>query len=174
MKRAADVRPLSPRSTSSGPRPAAALHDALAAALSHLESVQRPDGSVAGETVWCCMITAQVALVHAVTGLPLSEARREALIRYFDAEQNADGGFPLYPGGPSTVFLTTLAYVAQRVLGRPPEHPRAALARRWLATQDVATIPTWGKAWLAVAGLYDWEGLNPIPPEIWLDRKSVV
>lgn len=25
-----------------------------------------------------------------------------------------------------------------------------------------------GKFWLAVMGVYDWEGLHPIPPELWL------
>lgn len=28
--------------------------------------------------------------------------------------------------------------------------------------------PSWGKFWLAVLGVYSWDGLNPIPPELWL------
>lgn len=29
-------------------------------------------------------------------------------------------------------------------------------------------IPSWGKFWLAAMNLYGWEGLNPLPPEMWL------
>lgn len=29
-------------------------------------------------------------------------------------------------------------------------------------------ITSWGKFWLAVLGVYAWEGLNPMPPEMWL------
>jgi squalene cyclase len=28
--------------------------------------------------------------------------------------------------------------------------------------------PHWGKFWLSVLGVYEWEGVNPIPPELWL------
>jgi squalene cyclase len=28
--------------------------------------------------------------------------------------------------------------------------------------------PHWGKFWLATLGVYDWAGVNPIPPELWL------
>ena len=27
--------------------------------------------------------------------------------------------------------------------------------------------PQWGKVWLAVLNVYDWEGNNPLPPELW-------
>lgn len=29
-------------------------------------------------------------------------------------------------------------------------------------------ITSWGKFWLAVLGVYSWDGLNPMPPEMWL------
>lgn len=29
-------------------------------------------------------------------------------------------------------------------------------------------ITSWGKFWLAVLGVYAWEGQNPLPPEMWL------
>ena len=28
--------------------------------------------------------------------------------------------------------------------------------------------PSWAKLWLAVVGCYAWEGMNPLPPEMWL------
>ena len=29
-------------------------------------------------------------------------------------------------------------------------------------------VPSWGKTWLSVLGCYEWEGVNPIPPELFL------
>ena len=28
-------------------------------------------------------------------------------------------------------------------------------------------IPSWGKFWLSILNVYDWEGNAPIPPELW-------
>jgi len=28
-------------------------------------------------------------------------------------------------------------------------------------------IPSWGKFWLSLLNVYDWEGNNPIPAELW-------
>ena len=28
--------------------------------------------------------------------------------------------------------------------------------------------PSWAKLWLAVMGCYAWEGMNPLPPEMWM------
>ncbi len=29
-------------------------------------------------------------------------------------------------------------------------------------------ITSWGKFWLAVLGVYSWDGMNPLTPEMWL------
>jgi hypothetical protein len=34
-------------------------------------------------------------------------------------------------------------------------------------TGGAVRSPSWGKFWLSVLNLYDWEGNNPIPPELW-------
>lgn len=28
-------------------------------------------------------------------------------------------------------------------------------------------VPSWAKAWLSILGAYEWEGLNPVPTELW-------
>lgn len=28
-------------------------------------------------------------------------------------------------------------------------------------------VPQWGKHWLSCLNLYDWDGVNPVPPELW-------
>jgi cycloartenol synthase len=29
-------------------------------------------------------------------------------------------------------------------------------------------IPSWGKFWISVLGCHSWDGINPMPPEMWL------
>ena len=59
-------------------------------------------------------------------------------------------------------------YCALRLLGMSAEHPVAVKARAKLHELGGATAaPSWGKFWLSVLNVYDWDGNNPIPPEIW-------
>ncbi len=68
------------------------------------------------------------------------------------------------------MFVTTLVYVALRLLGLGRDEPLVKDAQRWLASQPggVLAIPSWGKLWLAWLGLYGWAGVNPCPPELFL------
>jgi lanosterol synthase len=88
--------------------------------------------------------------------------------------------------GHSTVFGTGLNYTALRILGVSAEHPVMIKARgtlhklgkpsnniKWpkqslIFLQGGATgSPSWGKFWLSLLNVYEWEGNNPIPPELW-------
>ena len=87
--------------------------------------------------------------------------------------------------GHSTVMGTALNYVALRLLGVPAEHPVIVQARATLHklgghdfseqhyficlhfSGGAAASASWGKFWLSVLNVYDWEGNNPIPPELW-------
>lgn len=64
-------------------------------------------------------------------------------------------------------------YVALRILGLGPDHPAMVKARGTLhKLGGAAAIPAWGKFWLAALGVYDWKGVNPIPPELWTLPKA--
>ncbi len=65
--------------------------------------------------------------------------------------------FGLHIEGHSTMFGTVLSYVTLRLLGADASHATCAAARRWLLSHGGATaIPSWGKFWLAVLGVYEW------------------
>lgn len=34
-------------------------------------------------------------------------------------------------------------------------------------------VPQWGKFWLSLLNLYEWEGVNPVPPELWCVDTSM-
>jgi 2,3-oxidosqualene cyclase len=142
----------------------------LDSALAHLQGLQKPDGSFEGEVVWCPMILAQYVILHALLKKPIAQADRRGMVRHFEVTCRPDGGWGLHSESPSYVFVTTLSYVALRILGLSAEAPLTATARRWLRAQPagVLGIPSWGKFWLSLAGLYDYAGINPCPPELFL------
>jgi lanosterol synthase len=148
---------------------AAALQAARDRALAHLVSLQSPRGDWQGEMVWCPMITAQVVIVRHVVGRPVDAATRAGMLTYFRSRATAEGAWGLHPESPGYVFVTALVYVALRLLGCGPDEPLLSRARGWLRAQPggVLAIPTWGKFWLALLGLYGWAGVTPVLPEIY-------
>jgi squalene/oxidosqualene cyclase-like protein len=139
-------------------------------AATALARLQRPDGSWEGEVVWCPIITAQAVILNAITQRTLTEKHRRLLLRQFEVTRRPDGGWGLHPESSSYRFVTTLVYVAARILGAPHDQPMLAEARAFLARQKggVFSLPQWGKVWLSLIGLYDRRGLNPCPPELFL------
>ncbi len=73
----------------------------------------------------------------------------------------------LHEHEPPNLFVTTLVYVAARLLGVERGDPLIEPARRFLQKEGVLGIPTWGKFWLALLNLYHWRGVNAILPEVW-------
>ncbi|QXP85532.1 2,3-oxidosqualene cyclase [Methylococcus sp. Mc7] len=140
------------------------------AAMKHLLSLQRPAGDWEGEMVWCTMILAQAVIVRAVVGRPYSERERAEIVKHFEVSQLPDGAWGMHPESPGYVFFTALAYVALRLLGLRPDTPLLVRARAWLHArpEGVKAVPTWGKFWLALLGLYGREGVNAVPPELFL------
>ncbi|KAF8694593.1 hypothetical protein HU200_038122 [Digitaria exilis] len=101
----------------------------------------------------------------------LSPEHQKEMRRYIYNHQNDDGGWGLHIEGHSTMFCTTLNYVTLRLLGEGPDGGDGAMkeGRNWILQHGGATFTTsWGKFWLAVLGVFDWSGSNPLPPELWL------
>ncbi len=144
-------------------------------AVRHLLGLQNPGGDWEGEMVWCTMILAQAIVVRTITQRPYSHEDEQAIIKNFRVTQSSEGAWGMHPESPGYVFFTTLAYVALRLLGLPADDPMLAKARSWLEGQPggVKGIPTWGKFWLAILGLYEYRGLNAIPPELFLLPESL-
>lgn len=141
----------------------------LLRAISYLTSLQKEEGCVVSEVVWCPMITAQYIIMAYITKQEIPQSRKDKFLQYFQIRQTKEGGWGLHSESFPYVFTTTLVYVALRVLGVPPENTLCQRAREWLEVQGgILQIPSWGKFWLTLLNLYKWEGLNPILPEMWL------
>ncbi|MCB9632898.1 MAG: 2,3-oxidosqualene cyclase [Sandaracinus sp.] len=143
----------------------------------HADEQDRPADHWEGEDVWNPMLAAQYAIAMHVMERPLSAERRRLLVQQLRAEQlpgvdGKGGGWGLHPHGGESLFVTTLVYVAARMLGVSADDPMLAFARQLFAKEDVRAIASWGKAWLSIANLYGWEGVNAVPPEAWLMPTS--
>ena len=154
---------------------AAAGGDALTRAIEHLASLQSPTGFWEAEMVWNSMLLSQWVIVQKIIGRldspdAIDARTRARIIRQYEVTRTPEGGWAMHGEGGPYVFMTTLGYVALRLLGLAADHPLVAPARRWLLAQPggVTAIPTWGKFWLSMIGLYEYQGVNPIPPELFL------
>ena len=141
---------------------------ALETGFAALVARQDEDGSWEGESNWCAMLPSQYVLAWYIMGRSIGEERRRRVLLYFEKSRLAGGVWGLSDISPPSLFVTTLVYVACRVLGVPADDPLLAGARSLIEREGgVESIPTWGKFWLSLLSLYRWEGVNPVIPELW-------
>ncbi|XP_058193552.1 dammarenediol II synthase-like [Rhododendron vialii] len=148
---------------------------ALRKAVRLNRAIQAPDGHWAAENAGPMFFTPPLVIVLYISGainsIFTAEHRKE-LKRYIYLHQNDDGGWGFYIEGHSTMIGSALSYVALRLLGEGPDDGEGGAmskARKWILDNGGATgIPSWGKTYLSVLGVYEWAGCNPLPPEFWL------
>lgn len=148
------------------------IERSLQRALDNLERLQGEDGAWPGDYGGpMFLLPMYLGLCHLSDRTP---PRAEGMLRYFLAVQREDGSFGLSAAdSKSSMFCTSLCYVAMRILGAPPDQPEVARCRAWLRERGGPIgAASWGKLTLCVLGLYEWEGLPPVLPELWLLPKS--
>jgi squalene/oxidosqualene cyclase-like protein len=141
----------------------------LGRGLEYLARTQHADGSWHGDYGGpLFLLPLYVATSHAAA-LEIDPSSRQEMLRYLRAHQNDDGGFGLHVEARSAVFPTSLNYVAARLLGEAPHAAWLVRARDWLeAHGGPAQSASWGKYFLALLNLYDYRGVVPVLPELWL------
>lgn len=144
--------------------------DAATNGLNFYRHLQSNDGHWAGEYGGPMFLLPGIIIGMYVTKTPIPEEWKIEVARYlWNRADKADGGWGIHIEGCSTVFGTALNYTVLRIVGVPADHPMMVKARGTLhKLGGAAGIPSWGKLWLAILNCYEWEGMNPIPPELWL------
>ena len=141
---------------------------ALERGIRSLEALQDDDGSWEGEVVWCPLLAAQYVIAWWIMGRPIAEERKRRLLLHFERSRHSDGLWGMSEVSEPSLFVTTLVYVAARILGLDASASMLQPARAFFQREGgVSRIPSWGKLWLALASVYGWEGVNPVPPELW-------
>jgi squalene/oxidosqualene cyclase-like protein len=138
-------------------------------AIAHLATIQATDGAWKGDYGGPLFLLPMYVGVATVVGFALDAPTRAGMIRYLRTFQNENGGFGLHTEGASMVFTSTICYVALRLLDVPPNDPMTRAARRFVLDHGGPLhAAAWGKFFLAILGLYDYRGVDPVPPELWL------
>ncbi len=128
-----------------------------------------PEGHIPGDYGGPMFLLPGLITVSYVTEQSLPIPHQYLIKKYFFNTQNEDGGWGLHIEGESTMYGTCLQYVALRILGEDASHPALLKAKKWIHKYGGATqIPSWGKFYLAVLGVYDWRGVNSLFPELWI------
>ena len=163
----ANVKPATPRFG----RMDAGLDEIEAAAArsrDYILSQQHPDGYWCGELEADSMLEADYIFAHVLLGTGDPGKMRRAMneiLRY----QNEDGGWSIYPGGPSNISLSVKCYLAGKLMGMSANDPALTRTREWiLANGGVVECNTFTKIYLCSIGQYDYDAVPAIPPEIVL------
>jgi len=137
--------------------------------MDHLNKLQQNDGHWPGDYGGPLFLLPALVIASYITSIPFSNEKRALMIQYMLNHQNPDGGWGLHIENESTMFGTAMQYCALRIFGLNPDREEMQRARFWIIQNGGLTnIPSWGKFFMALMGVYDWEGCNSLLPELWL------
>lgn len=164
-----DDFPAPPESDSKTP------NDAITKGADFYTLLQEPAGVVPGQYKGPMFLTIGWIAASYLSKTEVPEHFKSEIIRYIvNTAHPVDGGWGLHSVDKSTCFGTTMNYVILRLLGLSRDHPVCRRARQKLHSLGGALgNPHWGKAWLSILNLYEWEGVNPAPPEVWMLPSSL-
>jgi squalene-hopene/tetraprenyl-beta-curcumene cyclase len=143
-------------------------HAALLRAREHLLTLQSPEGWWKGELETNVTMDAEDLLLREFLGIR-DAAATERAARWIRSQQNADGSWSNFRGGPGDLSTTIEAYVALRLAGDDPAAAHmlaaAAFAR---AGGGLERARVFTHIWLALFGAWPWEHVPALPAEMML------
>nr|WP_296073414.1 squalene--hopene cyclase [uncultured Actinoplanes sp.] len=145
-------------------RPPAA--GALDNAVRHLRGLQDEAGWWKGELATNVTMDAEDLLLREFLGIRQAQETEEAA-RWIRSQQRDDGTWASFEGGPPQLSTTVEAWVALRLAGDPVDAPHMRRAQEWvLANGGLEGTRVFTRVWLALFGLWSWDELPDMPPEL--------
>ncbi len=146
---------------------------ALELAREHLLSLQADAGWWRGELQTNVTMDAEDMLLREFLGIRRAdESERSAA--WIRSQQRADGTWANFHGGPGELSTTIEAYWALRLAGDRPEAEHMRAAAEFIRQQGgLERARVFTHLWLALFGLWSWERVPALPPEIILLPPSI-
>jgi squalene-hopene/tetraprenyl-beta-curcumene cyclase len=146
---------------------------ALELAREHLLSLQDDAGWWRGELQTNVTMDAEDMLLREFLGIR-REDETERSAAWIRSQQREDGTWTNFHGGPGELSTTLEAYWALRLAGDPidAEHMRRA-AQFIRAEGGVESARVFTHLWLALFGLWSWDRVPALPPEVILLPKLI-
>jgi squalene-hopene/tetraprenyl-beta-curcumene cyclase len=129
---------------------------------------QRPDGHWCGELEGDTILESEFVLLLAFLGRR-DDPRVARAANHLRTKQQADGGWPNYPGGPAEISVSVKAYFALKIAGDPVDAPhmkRAAACVRKLGGAEATNSFT--RFYLALLGQIPYSACASVPAELIL------
>jgi squalene-hopene/tetraprenyl-beta-curcumene cyclase len=153
------------------PLPFSPVRRAVDRARRRLLGLQRPDGHWCGELQGDTILESEYVLLMAFLGRENEEQVRKAA-EYVLRNQQADGGWTHYPGGPLELSGSVKAYFALKLTGHDPDAPYMRRAREIIrAKGGAARCNSFTKFYLALLGQFPYANCPSVPPELVLLPK---
>jgi squalene-hopene/tetraprenyl-beta-curcumene cyclase len=109
---------------------------------------------------------AEDLLLREFLGIRTAQETEEAA-RWIRSQQREDGTWASFYNGPGELSTTVEGWVALRLAGDAPDAPHMAKAREWIrANGGVERTRVFTRIWLALFGLWSWDDLPHMPPEM--------
>lgn len=133
-----------------------------------LLDLQRDDGHWCGELEGDTILESEYILLQAFLGR-IGSPKIGKCARYLLTQQNADGGWSNYPGGPADVSVATKAYFALKLAGYDAESEPMRRARFMILEAGGAeTVNSFTRYYLAALGQMPYSQCPSVPPELVL------
>lgn len=140
--------------------------DTLWRGRDHLLALQAEDGWWKGELETNVTMDAEDLMLRQFLGILSPEAAAETG-RWIRSQQQSDGGWATFYGGPSDISTTIEAYVALRLAGDDPQAPHMRSAAEWVRSAGgIAAARVFTRIWLALFGEWPWEDVPVLPAEL--------
>src|SRR5215470_6054822 len=144
------------------------LAESIERGAEHLLSLQAKEGYWLGELEADTTLESDYIYYLFVLG-KADPVRIEKLANYVRQRQLPDGGWSIYPGGPSELNATCKAYFALKLAGDSPDAAHMAKARATVhRLGGVERSNSYVRFYLALAGALGWELVPAILPEMML------
>jgi squalene-hopene/tetraprenyl-beta-curcumene cyclase len=140
----------------------------LERACERLLSLQDQSGWWKGELQTNVTMDAEDMLLREFLGIRGAE-ETERSAAWIRSQQRADGTWANFHGGPGELSTTIEAYWALRLAGDEPEQEHMRAAAGFIREQGgIERARVFTHVWLALFGLWSWEQVPALPPEIVL------